>query len=522
MKTKFYKNKNTIAKLFQKRSAFDLTHSKSLTCKMGKLIPTYVQEVLPGSTFKIQQHQVVRLLPLQAPTMDRVDITTHFFFVPNRLIWSNWENFITGGEDGDDASVFPTISSGENGKDVGTLWDYLGAPTNYYKSDGVTPVKVPNFKVSALPFRAYQLIYNEYYRDQNLVDKALISKADGLDTITSLVLQNRSWKKDYFTSCMPFAQRGEDVFLPIGTEAPVTGIVKRNQVFNSGITGYDANGPVSGVDGAWINPSSDNTDFAVLNNGSGLPDIKADLSQATAVTINELRQASSLQRFFERLARGGSRYAEVILSHFGVVSSDARLQRPEYLGGSKSPVVISEVLQTSSTDSTSPQANMAGHAFTLNSNIPINASFEEHGYIIGITNVQPYGSYVQSCPKHFLRNSRFDFFWKDFASLGEQIVENQEIYPNSADPTGTFGYLPRYEEYRHGVNSVHGYFKTSLNYWHMARLFDNEPTLSKEFIEADPTDRIFAVEDSQPVLIQCLNKVTGFLPVPKVAQPSLI
>lgn len=503
--------------MFPKRSMFDLSHERKYTCDMGALVPSFVQEVLPGDTFNCLTNAVVRLSPLLSPMMHRVDIFTHYYFVPYRLLWNNWQSFITGGEDGADASVFPTVTSGVTGKAPGTLWDYMGCPTNWVKDDS-TPVTVSNFTVSALPFRAYNLIYNEWYRDQNLIDPVKISLADGVDDYTDLNLLYRSWEKDYFTSALPWPQKGPDVLLPIGSIAPVK---------------FDNFSGSTAPDGKYVvaNGSTDSAgelkySSAYGSDGTALPNpsvnnLSADLSSATAVSINDLRLANRVQQWQERNARGGSRYIESILAHFGIRSSDARLQRPEYLGGGRSPIVVSEVLQTSSTDSVSPQANMAGHGFSAGGMVPFKKSFEEHGIILGITSVLPRTAYMQGSPRMFNRRTRYDFFWPLFANLGEQSILKKEIFAGSSDPNGVFGYAPRYDEYRHAESTVHGDFKGNLDFWHMARKFDTDPSLTSDFVTSNPTKRVFATTETHSVYVQLLNQCTAFRPLPKRAVPQL-
>ena len=509
--------------MFPKRSMFDLTHERKYTCDMGALVPSFVQEVLPGDTFKCLTNAVVRLSPLLAPMMHRVDIFTHYYYVPYRLLWNNWQSFITGGEDGTDASVFPTVSSGDLGKATGTLWDYMGCPTNWTDDSSVAHT-VANFSVSALPFRAYAMIFNEWYRDQNLVDPVAISLADGVDTTTNLNLLYRAWEKDYFTSALPWPQKGPDVLLPIGVSAPISGIGKQTSNFgNDGLTYRDSTG-VSMVypHSQTVDTSSNDQTFAIRGTAAsgGFPDVTADLSDATAVSINDLRLANRVQQWQERNARGGSRYIESILAHFGIRSSDARLQRPEYLGGGRSPIVVSEVLQTSSTDAVSPQANMAGHGFSAGGMVPFKKSFEEHGIILGITSVLPRTAYMQGSPRMFNRRTRYDFFWPLFANLGEQSILKKEIFAGAANPDDVFGYAPRYDEYRHAESTVHGDFKGNLDFWHMARKFDIEPSLTDDFVTANPTKRVFATTETNSVYVQLLNQCTAFRPLPKRAVPQ--
>lgn len=509
--------------MFKKRSKFDLSHMKDFTCDMGKLIPTMVQEVIPGDTMKVNTNAVVRLTPLLAPIMHKVDIYTHYYFVPNRLVWKDWETFITGGERGDDDSVFPTVESPAEGYASGTLWDYMGCPTNYKKDDG-TSVTVGNFDVSALPFRAYNMIYNEWYRDQNLQDPIDISLDSGLDSTTSLTLLNRAWEKDYLTSALPTPQKGPEVLLPLGESAPITGIGVRNSTFSQTGAVTETDGGTVTYAGAKTSKSTTTDNevwFEEDPNNPGSPNIRADLTEATAISINDLRRANKLQVWQEKNMRGGSRYVESLLSHFGVRSSDSRLQRPEYLGGGRSPIVVSEVLQTSSTDGTSPQGNMSGHGFSAQSMVPFKKSFEEHGYIIGITSVMPRTSYMQGSPRHMNRRTRYDYYWPEFADLGEQAVLKKEVFANSSDKDGVFGYQERFAEYRQQDSSVHGDFRGNLDFWNMARKFDDEPTLSGQFVECDATKRVFATTTEHSVYVQMQNSVEATRIIPKRGKPSL-
>ena len=457
-------------KFNKRRSKFGLSHSFKFSCDMGNLVPIMCEDVSPGDTFRLNTDAVVRFAPMLAPLMHEIDVYTHYFFVPNRLTWTNWENFITGGERGDDVSVVPTITSPSGGFGVSSLVDYLyGCNVD---AEGLT--------VDAMPARAYQLILNEWYRQQDLQDSRLISFADGPDTTTDLSLYNRNWNKDYFTSCLPFQQKGPAVLLPlsgnapvIGT-APVSGLGTFAQTFSTNASSaYFTDGtgadPVT-TTANWVGSGGSGTSgqgYVIEEdpNNSGFPNIRAnadvptstleaDLSKVSSATINDLRQSFQLQRWLEANMRCGSRYTESILSHFGVHSPDQRLQRPEFLGGGRSPVVFSEVLQTSETSSTgTPQANMAGHGFGAHRSHQFVKSFPEHGWVIGLMSIVPVSSYSgQGVDRRFTRFSKYDYLWPLFAHLGEQPVLNKEVYAQGfADPAadeGVFGYQPRYQEYR--------------------------------------------------------------------------
>jgi len=513
---------------FKARSVFDLTHERKLTCKMGSLVPILCEEVVPGDTFKVKTDMLIRLAPMLAPVMHRMNAFTHFFFVPSRLVHANWEQFITGGPSGTDSTAIPTVTSGPSGQAASTLWDYFGLATG-----------VANMSVLAYPFRAYNLIYNEWYRDQNLQNKVAVSLGDGADTTTNMNLLTRNWEKDYFTTSLPWPQRGTSVSVPMGSTAPVVG-----NGLTIGLTGRSSGGTGPFLDTGLISSTgslaersgafglaagSANPGTASMSSTVGLTTDKtksgmvADLSSATASTINDLRQAFQLQKWMEKNARGGVRYVESILAHFGVRSSDARLQRPEFLGGGRSPIVVSEVIQTSATVAgQTAQGNMAGHGYSAQRSHEFTKSFEEHGYIIGILSIMPRTAYYQGIPRMWNRTSKLDFYWPSFAHLGEQAVLQKEIYAASATPTAVWGYVPRYEEYRTRFSSFHGDFRGSLDYWHMGRKFATEPALNSTFVTSDPTARIFAVTTGDHLWIQLLNQVTAIRPIPRSGEPGMI
>ncbi|MEM1832095.1 MAG: major capsid protein [Desulfurococcaceae archaeon] len=507
-----------------RKSVFDLSHERKFSMNMGDLVPVLCQEVIPGDKFRINMEQLVRFMPMIAPMMHRVNVYTHFFFVPNRLVWNDWEKFITGGDKGIDTPVFPTFSNGVAVNSLkaatefkyGSLLDYMGFPIKQIQDSTLT-TEVPKIEISQLPFRAYQLIYNEYYRDQNLETSIDIPKTSGSNTwqLNShrplLQLRKRAWEKDYFTSALPYAQKGAELTFPISGTAEVE---------------FDH----SGGSNAPIGVNSDGTGKISLSTPSVsvTGELVADLSGADTSTINELRQAFQIQKWLERNARGGTRYIEQILSHFGVKSSDARLQRPEYLGGGKTPVTVSEVLQMSATDETSPQGTMAGHGVSVGNSNQFSRYFEEHGMIIGIMSVLPRTAYMQGLPRYMTKTDRYDFYWPEFAHLGEQAVKKQELFWNPASQQyneSDFGYQPRYSEYRYIPDTVHGEFANTLKFWHMAREFSQStpPALNSDFVQCkgDSLTRPFAVQDaSQKLLVQTYCNIKAIRPIPKYGNPG--
>lgn len=467
-----------------KRAKFNLSNYKLLSCDMGELIPIGMEEILPGDSVQQATTCLVRFSPLLAPVMHPVHVQIAHWFVPHRLVWEDWEDFITGGPDGEDASVFPTVTlGGGSGAAIGSLADYLGVPTG-----------VNNLEVSALPFRGYSLIFNEWYRDQDLQAKLAISLASGPDVTTNLSLQVANWEKDYFTTSRPFEQKGPAITIPLGTTASLRGL------YGSTNPAEDLSATVQALNSADTPPGGSYSSIAVHRNGSLSPPYDApyaDLSGASAITINLLREAFALQRFEEARARYGSRYVEY-LRYLGVRSSDARLQRPEYLGGGRYPVQFSEVLQTA--EGEDPVGELRGHGIGVARSNRYRRFFEEHGYVYTFMVVKPKTMYIQGLPRTWNRRTKEDFFQKELQHIGQQEVLYKELYAAHATPNGTFGWQDRYDEYRRRESTIAGEFRsTLLNFWHFARNFSTDPALNDTFVECVPTENPFAVP-SQDVL----------------------
>lgn len=535
-------------------SHFDLGHQNRLSLKMGYLVPVYTQEVLPTDKFEISINAMYRLAPMLAPVMDKLDAYVHCFYVPYRILWNGWENYIAPKTFTATPPAFPTLpltpTSYPLSYDipVSSLSDYLGLPVgvNLYEALG------DETQLSAMYHCAYQKIYNDYYRDQNFlpdlfdggtIDGGLINGEQTNDIFAELMrLRKRAWEHDLFTSCLPEPQKGPDVLIPITLNAtvPVTFVPNGN---TATVVDYLTGTPMPGTgitQPLYSDGLADLTGFAAGVSqpanfdfqGTQVVDTNALGIQAT---VNDLRTSSAIQRALEAFARIGTRYVEYLRGQWGARPSDARLDRPEYIGGSKCTVTFSEVLQTSSTDPSdptiTPQGNMAGHGIAISATGSFDYEAEEHGCIMCIMSVLPSTSYHQGIPKMFLKTvDRFDFYTKELANIGETGVLNCEVYLDNttiAPPewnADIFGYNPRYYEYRYNPGRIAGEMHTSLLYWHMARDFGTAPTLNDQFIQADPTKRIFAVEDPtiDDVYCQLAIAVNARRPVTKYATPGTI
>jgi hypothetical protein len=551
------------------KNTFDLSHEVKMTGNMGNLYPCFIQDVIPGDSYKVKTQQMIRFSPLLAPMMHNIDFKLDYFFVPYRLVWSEWKDFITGGEDGNDLPSYPrfqvtstAIANSYLAK--GSLADYMGIPPIGGTTTGAwqnISASLPQ-EIDILKFRAYQLIYHEYFRDQNVgteydqyTDSGIQADSGGRLT-DQLTLRKSNWAKDYFTSALPFLQRGGEVTLPLGATAPLLygdyGDSNDNQYARRPYS-VDPAGYLTSVNGNFRTDSS-----GIVDSPTGTGQMKidvtnshvVDLSNATGSTINALRKASALQQWLELMARAGSRYREQIYAIFGEKIPDYTVQIPKYLGGGKTPIMISEVLSTYSDTATAgtgssqnrPLGDMGGHALALGDNIGFTESFDEHGVILGLCRVIPKASYTQGLNKFWQKFDKFDHYFPQFANLGEQEVYAKELYVggttatsglSSDNPEGlgggnndetVFGYQQRYAEYKYKENQVAGDFHDTLAFWELSRRFNAAaPTLNQAFIECTPDDRIFAIQDAteDKLWMSLWHDVSAIRPIPYHSNPSL-
>lgn len=534
------------------RSSFDRSFGYKTTFNEGLLIPFFCDEVLPGDTFKLKTSVLARLSTPIVPIMDNMFLDMQFFFVPNRLLWDHWTNFNGEQRDPTDSTDYlvPTITSPKDGFAVQSIFDYLGLPTG-----------VANLTVNSLPLRAYNLIWNEWYRDENLQDSVHVEHGDS-DSINNYKLLKRGKRHDYFTSCLPWPQKGSAVTVPLAGDIKAKDIssVNPNLPFTtdtwlnltvgdavydvSGVksTVYDENRPDGHLIGTYVDPqlnvkkhtfANGGTDGGILNFDQQGLDRLASFLQLTSTTqssvnVNDLRSAFQIQRLLERDARGGTRYTEILRSHFGVISPDARLQRPEYLGGCSAPVNINPVQQTSATTSVTPQGNLAAFGYISNTHNDFNHSFVEHGYIIGLMSVRADLTYQQGINRMWSRQTRFDFYWPALAHLGEQAVLNKEIFAQGNDQdNAVFGYQERYAEYRYKPSLITGKLRSSdpqtLDVWHLSQKFTSLPKLNSDFIvENPPISRVVAVQNEPHFIGDFYFDLKCIRPMPLYGVPGLI
>ncbi|WNK14579.1 MAG: major capsid protein [Microvirus sp.] len=510
------------------RSKFDRSHGLKTTFNEGKLVPIFVDEVLPGDTFAMSGNFFGRLSTPLHPFMDNMYLDVFFFFVPNRLIWNNFKKFFGEQDNPADSVSFlvPQMTSPVGGFGELSLMDYFGIPT---KKDGLP--------VNSLHMRAYNLIWNQWFRDQNLQNSVTVDLGDGPDTPANYVVLPRGKRHDYFTSSLPWPQKGPAVNIPLGGKAPITGLGLRGTVGDNAGISFRETTPEPNRTYAHSSLGSDGFLGVEMDvaGASAKPLVFADLTQATAATINQLRQAFQIQKIYERDARGGTRYTELIQAHFGVTSPDARLQRSEYLGGGSILFNVNPIAQTSSsgvTGGTTPQGNLAAMG-TVSHKAGFTKAFTEHGVLLGMCSIRADMNYQQGLNRMWSRQTRFDYYWPALAQIGEQAVLNQEIFAvgttggGRVQDLGVFGYQERYAEYRFKPSMICGQFRsnatTPLDTWHLAQNFGALPALNDTFIQENPpVSRVVAVPSEPRVLLDCYFQLSCARPMPVYSVPGNI
>lgn len=488
-------------------SRFDLTHDVKMSCEMGKLVPCCLMETVPGDRFQISSEALVRFAPMISPVMHRIDVSIHYWYVPRRIVNPMWDEWIFNQ---DSTVIHPYLDLDRAMWDANRLFDYMGIPR-----PGASQV----VRIDPTSFAAYQFIYNENYRDQNLIPEVNFMLQPGANIDTDLFqMRLRSWEHDYYTSALPFAQKGDNIAIPLGD------VVLKD--LSSG--GYDQltksgqGTSLTNVPGIGSNAQGELQSTGTLNPVVIDPNGTMEI-EATSVT--DLRRALKLQEWLERNARAGTRYFEGLLSHFGIRTADARINIPEYITGVKSAIQISEVLNTAGVvaENQLPQGNMAGHGIGVAKGRFGGFKCPEHGHIIGILSVMPKSAYADGLPAHFSKfDDQFKHYWPTFQNIGEQEIKNKEVYLDSTAPEGTFGYMPRYAEYKSIPSRLAGDMRTTLAHWHLSRQFSSEPALNQAFVECVPSKRIFAVQDgTDELIIHCLNKVQAVRPMQYYGSPGM-
>lgn len=493
-----------------KRSKFSLSHYKLLTMDMGKLIPLTWYEALPSDSFQHQTSCLIRVSPLLSPVMHPVRVRLHHFFVPYRIIWDDFEDFITGGDDGEDDSVHPYIETATINE--GDLQDYMGIPPGTH-----------GLAYNALPFRAYAKIWNEYYRDPDLGTELVIDTTSGEDSTTELDIQSVCWEKDYFTTARLTQQKGDDLYIPLGSQAPVKGIGKGSQNYgqtNQNVYETDGSSTRQYASAQLIHNGADEAFYVEQDpSNSGYPNIYADLSEATGISVNDLREYLARQRMMEARSRYGNKY-EDYLRYMGVRPQDARLGNPEFLAGGSNVIQFSEVLRTGS-DSVGSDVigEMKGHGIAAIRSNRFRRFIPEHGLVMTLMSVVPKAIYTTTFTKPWFRETKEDYFQKELQFLGDEEVYNKEIEVDHATPEGTFGFQQKYDSYRYLPSTIAGEFRSTLNYWHYGREFAADPSLNEAFVTATPTKRVNASTDTDCLYVMAQHSIQARRQIKRAPMP---